>query len=72
MVVTQGDNMFIRTVRATKENVQVLIDNVLPKMTERQKEEYIRKHLENDYKDELLFVQDWEEEFGSTNEYIEE
>lgn len=64
--------MFIRTVRATKENVQVLIDNVLPKMTERQKEEYIRKHLENDYKDELLFVQDWEEEFGSTNEYIEE
>ena len=64
--------MFIRTVRATKENVQVLIDNILPKMTECQKEEYIRKHLETDYKDELLFVQDWEEEFGSINEYIEE
>lgn len=64
--------MFIRTVRATKENVQVLIDNILPKMTERQKEEYIRTHLETDYKDELLFVQDWEEEFGSINEYIEE
>lgn len=64
--------MFIRTVRATKENVQVLIDNILPKMTEHEKEEYIRKNLENDYKDELLFVQDWEEEFGSINEYIEE
>lgn len=64
--------MFIRTVRATKENVKVLIDNILPNMTEKQKESYIRDHLENDYKDELLFLRDWEEEFGSINEYVEE
>lgn len=72
MVVTQGDNMFIRTVRATKENVKVLIDTILPNMTEKQKESYIRDHLENDYKDELLFLRDWEEEFGSINEYVED
>lgn len=64
--------MFIRTVSATKENVKVLIDNILPNMTEKQKESYIRDHLENDYKDELLFLRDWEEEFGSLNEYVEE
>lgn len=72
MVVTQGDNMFVQSVRATKKNVQILIDNVLANMTEEQKESYIRDHLEDDYKDELLFLRDWEEEFGSLDEYVEE
>lgn len=64
--------MFVQSVRATKKNVQILIDNVLANMTEEQKESYIRDHLEDDYKDELLFLRDWEEEFGSLDEYVEE
>jgi hypothetical protein len=65
--------MITQKVRATKKNIKILIDVIEPKMTEKQKTDFIRDHLEMDYtENELLFVSDWQEEFGSDEEYAEE
>jgi hypothetical protein len=65
--------MITQKIRATKENIKTLIDVIVPKMSEKDKIEFIRDHLEMDYTDnELLFVSDWQEEFGSDEEYAEE
>ena len=65
--------MITQNVSATKENIKTLIDVIVPKMSEKDKIEFIRDHLEMDYTDnELLFVSDWQEEFGSDEEHAEE